>query len=1573
MKRSKCLILIILLFIFVLTACKPTTPDPGGHVDPPKDHVIEISSKQARITIKNEDISTYNFKDLFTIKVDNKEIEVLDKYIDLSQLSMKEGNYTITCNYKNKTCSIDVKVIAVEYSVLNVVNDFPIKDENVDSYDYTKLFKIYKDQEEIQVINDYLDLSNLRNTPGAYVITCTYKNKTASINIIVSKTVYEVLQTVKSLDINDEDVATYDFTQLFRITKDGNDIEVKQEYVDSSFVLEEEGTYNVICKFNDIILKVKVNVHKTKYTIKKSAESIDIKVSDLKTFDYLKLFKLYREGIEMKITDDMIETNIQAIVGSYYLTFKYKNIDETILVNVVPDHTIDIVKTVKELELTVNEYKTYDYTNLFILYLDGAVTEINNSNLTYELLEYNVGDSFNVSLNYSYEGLNATSSIKVTIIDNDVYKVLTKEITIYPNSKPIDFTTLFELYREDVKLDVNLNDIKGSVNYSKVGKYEIVYTFNNVEYISIVNVKFGVLINYRYKDTILITKGTNQNNYDFANDFDVIINGIKFLEIPNYFLDLSNVNFDELGNYEVTLTIPYNEKKLGLSSVNFTYYTKTITYQVVPLKYSLDIKEDIVEINSEKDILKNVNLKLGNLSVDLTTNKDWASDLYVYCEFDSLIHDTLIHNISLKIYVFGLEQEPITVNFKYQFKDQIILSSVSKTIYTGDTIYLTDLFAIKENDINIEVKSEMITGAINFFKVGNYVITLTYKNHTTEAIISILDSSIKGRYKTPLRTVPETALEDDEEVITKPAKAISDFVIDDDGSYHFDNRTIEVIRSVDENTIELLIGDSNYTMHYDNGIIILNPLNEHKLSFNNANRPLVFFNTNIYKIDNIFTINYLSSGYIIFSTITGYSIDTFQVTNLETKEQFWYGLNVALTNKTSSDSIYEVSWGYCEFDDQFSQATSSEGTLYLNEQEYVFNVVNPAQGLIDKNFINQIKYINSNFNTTIDNIQYRLTTSVSESFTFRIGTQMIFNMGNSEIKNSINGYIDYKNDIIFAYAINNSNYGTYSYKFKVNTNDNSFIIYDKDDYYGLYLYNDMYIFIDGYNTGIAKFKDNECGFKYTVTNNQMYIEFNDGNFGYGQKIMLYTSELYNVLTVGDCDNSSLMNIEFENSIISKGAIVHLDKFYFYGSPSFEKEDLIRSIKIITKDGILSDSEKTGKIPGTNVNYIVTSKIKFGTAGFYELVINIPVGNEIISKYYSVEILKEVYKDNSIVDSYGYGLLNKNIYLELNSYGVGIVNIDGVQYKGLYNTDGASFVLRAYDEKKSLLTLMGNVFNDGILYVRSSGAAIFNDYFTIGTSKIVGNANYKLRNFQIKDKDIYIISKADNSYGDIVAVDIIDDIYYINYDNKELRFKINSWNDLVTGLVEPDIYYGEYRNGEDKLFIDGFGSAKLTAVGKYEILVYQGATYMTIDSSDDFIVVRIDISSHTYQLIDIKLDNSLIINHVYTSEYTFICNDEEYQVSTSFSFLNDGKVVITSTSASHDSSCVYDRYEPVFMTNNGTYTVSGNVVNVVSGGYTFSFVIENIMNPISLKTILTNLGSDEPGYFKIGTQFTTFLE
>ena len=81
MKRSKIYTLLTLFFVILFAACQKPSPGPdGGTVVPPKDQVIEIFSKQARVNIKNENISSYDFKSLFTITVDGEEIEVLDKY-----------------------------------------------------------------------------------------------------------------------------------------------------------------------------------------------------------------------------------------------------------------------------------------------------------------------------------------------------------------------------------------------------------------------------------------------------------------------------------------------------------------------------------------------------------------------------------------------------------------------------------------------------------------------------------------------------------------------------------------------------------------------------------------------------------------------------------------------------------------------------------------------------------------------------------------------------------------------------------------------------------------------------------------------------------------------------------------------------------------------------------------------------------------------------------------------------------------------------------------------------------------------------------------------------------------------------------------------------------------------------------------------------------------------------------------------------------------------------------------------------------------------------------------------------
>lgn len=1573
MKHSFKFTFFILFFIFFLVGCdKPTLPPPGDIDNPLQEEVVEIKANEARINIKNEIIKSYDFTKLFTITVDGKEIDVLEKYIDLSNLSLSEGTYKISCNYKGKSASVDVNVISVKYNVINTVNEIILKDEKVENYDFTKLFKIFKDNEEIEVLSSYLDLAQLRNIPGEYNVSCSYNNCVSNIKVIVTKTNYEIIQNVKKLEINDEDILTYDFTELFSILKDGNNIEVKDEYIDKSLIKNEVGTYFVICKYKDLISKLNVIVKETKYEIKLDKEIIEVKLNEVDTYDFLKHFKLYREDELLNITSDMIVNEVKKEMGSYSFSVVFKDYTKTLLVNVVENHHIDIVKAYKQLELTISELNDYNYLQLFNLYVDYKINAIDESMITYDYSNVSVGDSFDVKLNYEIEGIMKSDTVVIKVVNDDIYKVNTKEITIYPNSSKVLLSDLFEVYRRDEKLVINENNIQGSIDYANIGDYEIKLSFNDNIYTSIVHVKFGVQIEYLNSDTVLVSQGTNINTYSFNNDFLVLINGIRYYDFPNYYVDYSNADFNTLGTYDVVLKIPYNDKTLGLAGVSFTYYEKTIKYQVVPIKYTLNIKEDVLLISSEQDILDNVEIKLNNLRVSLTTNRNWVSDITVYAELSQLINDKKMHEVTIKIYLFGLDSDPIETHFTYYFEDSVKLEAHNKSIYSGDTIFLTDLFSIIDNGEEIDVKNEMIEGIVDFFNIGTYNLTLKYKEHTIEASVTILDANMKGTYYTILRTIEEkTDYGDDGEEITNPSHTIGNFIIDDEGNYHFDNSNIQVIESISQNILKISIAKNVYLMYYDNGIIVLNPVNEHKMAFSNYSRPLIFFNKAMYKVTNLFTINSSSLGYIIGLTNRAYSIDTFQVENINTNETFNYALKVELIDRTSADTVYDVTWGICSFNEGFTNI-DAKGTLTFMNDDYPFITQDVKTGLIEKNISEEKKYSNISFTNVYDNVLYTLSGSSMGSFTFKIGTSIKTIISSSEINSLANGYIDYNTDTIFVYGINHVTYGTYSYKFQLDISNKILNIVPKDNYYGLYYNGNDYIFIDGYGTGIYHNLNGDFKFEYQVINNQMILSF-DKNYGFGNEVTLLLSDLYNVLTVVSTEDKSLINKSFENQYIVIGGIVHFDQLYFYGTPSAEKELLINSIEIITKDGVLNYNQKIGKIPGTNTNYIVTNKIRFGTAGFYELTINIQVGDTIVSQVYAIEILKEVYKDSDLPGNYGFGLNNKNIYLNLSSFGVGILTIDNEEYKGLYIIDDNEFILRAYSINNALVTVSGSKVADGLVYVRATGSALFNDYFSNGISEMTGNVNYKLRRFNINNDFIYLISKSTTSQGEIVEVKIENDIYYVNYDNKELCFMVKSWSNSTSGLIEPDIYRNTYLNGDSVLEVDGFGKVDFNGnKGTYEAFIFNSLPYLTIQVNNEVFLVNLEPSVLTFTIVNKTFDQKLVANKTYKADYTFICEDEEYEVSTSFAFTNDGKVIITSTSTSHDSSCNYDRYEPGFVTVNGTYSVVGNVLTIVSGEFIFSFKIDNLMNSMYLITTSTNYDSDDHGYFKVGVIFSNIL-
>ena len=118
----------------------------------------------------------------------------------------------------------------------------------------------------------------------------------------------------------------------------------------------------------------------------------------------------------------------------------------------------------------------------------------------------------------------------------------------------------------------------------------------------------------------------------------------------------------------------------------------------------------------------------------------------------------------------------------------------------------------------------------------------------------------------------------------------------------------------------------------------------------------------------------------------------------------------------------------------------------------------------------------------------------------------------------------------------------------------------------------------------------------------------------------------------------------------------------------------------------------------------------------------------------------------------------------------------------------------------------------------------------------------------------------------------------------------------------------------------------------------------------------------------------------TADLYFFCGDYMYVATTTFEFISNGKVRVTSVSSEHDSgseACQTDKYSPVFCQTSGTqgtFSVNGSRVTVSVNGYTFVF---NISNVIAVNELVCEnnggLTSEDHGYFTVGDKFIYVIE
>ena len=143
----------------------------------------------------------------------------------------------------------------------------------------------------------------------------------------------------RGLYLKSDKVEGYDYTPCFSIKVDGNDVEVKSEYIDASAVQAANGTYGVTCTYKNASATLNVNVYEkaSVYLISSQYEANGIKLPrDLaEEHDYTQYFMINAGGASVEVKPEYIDSSaVKNVIGTYTVTCTYEGATAELVVHV---------------------------------------------------------------------------------------------------------------------------------------------------------------------------------------------------------------------------------------------------------------------------------------------------------------------------------------------------------------------------------------------------------------------------------------------------------------------------------------------------------------------------------------------------------------------------------------------------------------------------------------------------------------------------------------------------------------------------------------------------------------------------------------------------------------------------------------------------------------------------------------------------------------------------------------------------------------------------------------------------------------------------------------------------------------------------------------------------------------------------------------------------------------------------------------------------------------------------------------------------------------------------------------
>ena len=1391
---------------------------------------------------------------------------------------------------------------------------------------------------------------------------------------------------VPSVVIKSEQVADYDYTSLFEIRENGALVTVPASSIDKNEIGTDPGEYTVYCTYGGKQATVTVVVVATGNTLILSQDSIELTQTEAATYNFLALFSAWKDDQPVAITEDMIESNLKNEPGVYEYTVTYAGISRTLTVTVNPDHWVEAIAAYRELSITLSELDGFDFTSLFSLFVDGVPVRVTDEMIDRSALsDAQVGKTYTVTFSYTYLGNSCTSETLLRVVEEEQISITAKNTVTYPNGAAIDLASLFEIKKGDKVLETSVRYITGSIDYTKEGTYPITLNYPDCEpVVAQVEVKGGVVI--LAPERVVVRRGTSLSDYPFENDVVVIVNGVRFTQIPLACFDLSGVDFDRAGDYPVTLTIRYNKTPLSGLSGNAKYedVTKTIIYSVTDKAYEVSVKSPSLLLGigtTSYNLFNNLNVKINGYTQTLTENPAYVDIISCYARVlsDPIDFSNVAEQeVHVAVYVNGPDAEPVEVSYSLRVEADITITADGACVFAGSPLLVKDLFHITEAGKNVFISYDMISGKVDVFTPGTYTVSMLYRGIYTEATVIVLDDEMIGTYKTKLTTIGSSDSEDGDGYIESGEKAtqLDDFVIYSDGTVKMQGKICPIVSAIDEHTFIVKYLSFLHTVHYENGIISVDPENSIRLSYSNEKRPAVYFHERDWTVEKRFIVDQTSEYVLDSATGAHYSIDLFYITSKQGKAPMWYGQKVHLVSKSSSDTVYVNTWGEASFSDNFAIAATGEvAEVTLDGQTYPFTLTSSKAGKVNRDDeINRI-WANQTFNGTVDGKSAQLKVNPYGHYTLWVDGEKVFSTDMQSFYRMKYGGVDEANSTLLLYDYASSDYPPYSYRFVLNESAHTFTVTERDSMYGMYEWGNMYIFLNGYGNGVINFDKAHytvTELSYELVGQELHIKYLDTlpTFTHGTGAVLYTHPLGNLLIAKSFSDVCEVGTTWRNSIIVDGAIVDMSSLQI-GAHINAKDDFYQRITITTKDGVMSDAQKK--------DCLITNTIKWSAPGFYRFGVKVSVGGETVTSYYTVQILAPLADSAPIAQNFGQGVLFRNNYFSLDIYGRMQLSFGDTVYAGLASfADGnRAFHGRVYSEDGGMITIHGELLASGILKLVATGAANFTELYTTGASEVVGGDGVVLRAFTVSGKTFYRLSASLSSIGEEATVTclntdspfVVGAILKLESESLTVYVKVDSWGNENKGLTKADPYRGTYTApGKDDLVLDGFGKAKLgAAVGSYR----QNGKW-TVVSFPELRGFILNTDDMTYAEEALPFDASSFVGKSYGLSYKFACDGIVYDVDTTFAFLTGGRVQITSASPTHDDreeGCMLDTYTPDFTTSDtrtASYTLTADILTVSVGGISFTFYVEDVITLNQLTLRSTTLSDGAHGYISVGS-------